>query len=89
MPDQPVTLRLIQKTGPLATTSANLSGGPNATTASEVLEQLDGKFDLLLDGGQTPTAIPSTVVDCTKTTPVILRQGNITAEMVQQALAKG
>ena len=51
--------------GPLATTSANLSGGPNPRNAQEVLAQLDGRIELVLDGGDAPGGVPSTVVDCT------------------------
>ena len=86
MPDHPFALKLLRKSGPLATTSANISGGANTTTAQQVLDQLDGKIDLLLDGGQTPGAVPSTVVDCTKSQLTILRQGAITEEALRAAL---
>jgi len=87
MPDHPFALDLLQKTGPLATTSANISGGPNTITAQQVLEQLDGKIDLLIDGGQTPGAVPSTVVDCTKPELAILRLGSISEDDLIGALA--
>jgi L-threonylcarbamoyladenylate synthase len=77
MPDHPAALALLRTTGPLAVTSANLSGGDNTTTAEQVLAQLDGRFDLLLDGGATPGGVPSTVVDMTGAHPKILRQGPI------------
>lgn len=77
MPDHPALQALLEVTGPLATTSANLSGGPNPTSAQQVLEQLDNRIDLLLDGGQTPGPVPSTVVDCTHIPPRLLRQGAI------------
>ena len=77
MPDHPAALALLRASGPLAVTSANLSGGANASTAGQVLEQLDGRFDLLLDGGATPGGVPSTVVDMTGTQPKVLRQGPI------------
>ena len=77
IPDHPAALALLRLTGPLAVTSANLSGQPNTTTAQEVLAQLDGKIDLLLDGGETPGGTPSTVVDMTGEHPVVLRQGPI------------
>ena len=86
MPDHAFALALLQKTGPLATTSANLSGGTNTTTAEEVLAQLDGRIELLLDGGKTPGGIPSTVIDCTEKDSHILRQGSITLEQIQTAL---
>jgi L-threonylcarbamoyladenylate synthase len=86
MPDHAFALALLQKAGPLATTSANLSGGANTTTAAEVLAQLDGRIELLLDGGKTPGGVPSTVVDCTQADINILRQGAITADLIQTEL---
>jgi L-threonylcarbamoyladenylate synthase len=86
MPDHPFALELLQKAGPLATTSANLSGGSNTTTAQEVLAQLDERIELLLDGGKTPGGIPSTVVDCTQSEAIILRQGAISADQIQMVL---
>jgi L-threonylcarbamoyladenylate synthase len=87
IPDHPVALRLLQAAGPLAVTSANLSGQPNASTAAEVLAQLEDRVHLILDGGKTPGGVPSTVVDCTVPTPKILRPGPITMEDLQAALA--
>lgn len=86
MPDHPDALRLLQKTGPLAVTSANLSGQPSATTAQEVLDYLGGLIPLILDGGLTPGGISSTVVDCTTPDPVILRPGPISMEDLLSAL---
>jgi L-threonylcarbamoyladenylate synthase len=77
IPDHPVALRLLQLTGPLAVTSANLSGLENTHTAKDALAQLDGRVHLIIDGGISPGGIPSTVVDCTTPDLVILRQGPI------------
>jgi L-threonylcarbamoyladenylate synthase len=77
MPDHPVALALLRRAGPLAVTSANLSGQPSARTAQEVDAQLHGRIPFILDGGVTPGGLPSTVVDCTGDEPVILRQGPI------------
>lgn len=77
MPDHPAALALLRAAGPLAVTSANLSGHENTTSAAEVLAQLSGRFDLLLDGGTTPGGVPSTVVDMTGEQPIVLRQGPI------------
>lgn len=77
MPDYPFTLELLESTGPLATTSANISGESNPVTAQDVLEQLGGRIDLLLDGGETPGAAPSTVVDTIGPEIKILREGPI------------
>lgn len=77
IPDHPVALALLQQSGPLAVTSANLSGEPNTTTAQQALSQLGTSVDLYLDGGETPGGVPSTVVDLTGNTPVVLRQGSV------------
>jgi L-threonylcarbamoyladenylate synthase len=77
IPDHPVALKLLRMAGPLAVTSANLSGHENTNTAQEVLEQLGGRIHLVIDGGRTPGGVPSTVVDCTKPKPSILRPGPI------------
>ena len=86
MPDHPFALALLRVSGPLAVTSANRSGGANTTTAAAVLEQLEGRFDLLLDGGECPGGAPSTVVDCLAEPPAILRQGGISADEIQSVL---
>ena len=86
MPDHPVALELLRAAGPMAVTSANLSGTANACTAQEVYDQLQGRIPLILDGGQTPGGAPSTVVDCTGNEPIILRAGPITLEQIQTAL---
>ena len=75
MPDLDLARDLMRLTGPLAVTSANRSAGPNPRTAQEVLDQLEGRIDAIVDGGETPGGVPSTVVDCTQVTPVILREG--------------
>jgi L-threonylcarbamoyladenylate synthase len=87
MPDSGFTRELISATGPLATTSANLAGGKNPLTAKDVLEQLDNRIDLLIDGGKCPGGVPSTVVDCTQSKQVILRQGSISEEEIQNTLS--
>jgi L-threonylcarbamoyladenylate synthase len=86
IPDHPVALALLKLIGPLAVTSANLSGKENASTAQEVLAQLDGRFHLILDGGQTPGGMPSTVIDCTKPGLTILREGPIRLKDLQAAI---
>ena len=86
MPDHPVALALLRRTGPLAVTSANLSGQPSACSAGEVYAQLSGRIPLILDGGQTPGGKPSTVVDCTGPELVILRQGPISERQLNEAV---
>jgi tRNA A37 threonylcarbamoyladenosine synthetase subunit TsaC/SUA5/YrdC len=73
-------------TGPLAVTSANLSGKKPACTAADVQSQLKGRVHLILDGGTAPCGIPSTVVDCTMPDPKILRKGPISLKVLRQAL---
>jgi L-threonylcarbamoyladenylate synthase len=87
MPDHPAALRLLNLAGPLAVTSANLSGAANCTTAQQVLEQLGGSIPLILDGGETPGGQPSSVVDCTGEAPVLLRPGPISMEEITSVLS--
>ncbi len=89
MPNHPFALQLLRAVGPLAVTSANRSGDENPLTAEDVLDQLGGRIDLLLDGGKCPGGVPSTVVDCTVPDVKILRQGAISAADIRQALGEG
>jgi L-threonylcarbamoyladenylate synthase len=86
MPDHPFARALMRQSGPLATSSANISGESNTLTAAQVLEQLDGRVELVLDGGDVPGGVPSTVIDCTQDPPAILRQGALSADVIYQAL---
>ena len=86
MPDHPLALELLRQSGPLAVTSANLSGKESAVTAQQVLQQLDGRIHLVLDGGSSPGGVPSTVVDCTGDGPVVLRAGPIDQALIQLVL---
>jgi L-threonylcarbamoyladenylate synthase len=88
MPNLDFTLRLLRQTGPLATTSANLSGGPNPTTVGDVSDQLGDRPNLILDGGPTPGLIASTVLDLTGPEIKVLRQGPISLEAIQSHLAR-
>jgi L-threonylcarbamoyladenylate synthase len=86
IPDHPNALALLRAAGPMAVTSANISGKANPSTAQEVYEQLQGRIPLILDGGKTPGGIPSTLVDCTGSQPVILRDGPISMAELQAAI---
>lgn len=77
IPDHAVARALLQAAGPMAVSSANRSGLPNPLTAQEVMIQLGGRIALILDGGRTPSGIPSTVVDCVGAEAQILREGPI------------
>jgi L-threonylcarbamoyladenylate synthase len=87
MPDHPIALDLLNRAGPMAVTSANMSGAENAITAQQVFIQLQGRIPLILDGGQSPGGQPSTVVDCTGDQPVILRQGPLSITQIRDALS--
>lgn len=88
MPNHPFALALLQRVGPLATTSANRSGAANPHTAQDVLDQLGGLIDLVLDGGTCPDGVPSTVVDCTRSPLIILRQGGISEANIRAAASE-
>ncbi len=80
IPDHPHARALLIAAGPMAVTSANISGQPSPVTAMEVFNQLNGRIPLILDGGTTPGGVPSTLVDCTGEQPIILREGPISLD---------
>lgn len=87
LPDSVLVRELVRAFGrPLAATSANRSGGANPRTAQEVLNDLDGRIALILDGGATPGNVPSTVLDCTVEPPRVLRAGAIAANEIERVL---
>jgi len=79
--------RILARTGPLASSSANRSGHPPATSAKMALNELRYGLALVLDGGALPPRPPSTVVDVTGPELIIVRQGAITADAIARALA--
>ena len=89
MPNHPVALDLIRKSGCLiAAPSANTSGRPSPTEASHVAEDLSGKIAMILDGGPVGIGIESTIIDLTEPTPMVLRPGYITPEMLSKVLGE-
>lgn len=86
MPDHPDTLALLQDHGPLAVTSANLTGEPPATTAQEAFEMLGESVDVYLDAGPTPGSVPSTIIDATGDELVMVRQGLITLDQLREVI---
>ena len=80
MPDDPAALDLLGRTGPLAVSSANVTGQPAATDADEAERMLGESVDVILDGGPSSGSAASTIVDCTGTRPRILREGAISVE---------
>ena len=79
MPSHQSALDLLGRTGPLAVSSANLSGEPAATVADDAERMLGGSVEVVLDDGPSPGSAASTIVDCTGTRPRILREGAIDA----------
>lgn len=89
MPDNKVALELIQAAGvPIAAPSANSSGRPSPTLASHVYEDLQGKIDMIIDGGQVNIGIESTILDMTGEVPMILRPGFITKQDIEQIIGE-
>ncbi len=87
MPANKIALALIEKADtPIAAPSANTSGKPSPTAGSHVLHDLDGRIDMILDGGATNIGIESTVLDVTEEVPLILRPGWITREMIAETI---
>ena len=85
IPGHPLLLELLERTGPLATTSANRHGAPAAVTAAAVVAGLDGEVDAVLDGGAAG-GLASTIIDCSRTPPEVLREGPIRAsELLEHA----
>lgn len=87
IPNHPITLKILKSVGPLAVTSANLSGESDSSTAEEVHSQLGGLIDLIIDGGKTKTGLPSTVIDLTGNKIKVLREGPISFENIQKVLS--
>ena len=89
LPDHEVALAFIREAGGfVAAPSANVSGRPSPTLAKYVYEDLNGKIDMLLDGGQVGIGVESTIIDLTEEIPVILRPGHVTQEMLQEVLGE-
>lgn len=86
VPDHAIARALLRAAGPMAVTSANISGSENPLTARQVRQQLGGRIALILDGGPTPGGIPSTLVDCTVPELKILREGPVSLEELRSAL---
>ena len=89
MPNHPVALELIRKSGKLiAAPSANTSGRPSPTEASHVQADLEGRIAMILDGGTVGIGIESTIIDLTEPIPMVLRPGYITPEMLAEVLGE-
>ena len=86
MPLHPVAIELLRETGPMAVSSANVSGRPPAVNATEARDQLGDLVDVYLDAGVAPQQAASTIVDLTGTGPRILREGPVGAERIADVL---
>lgn len=87
MPSDPVALALIEAGGGyVAAPSANTSGRPSPTLAQHVIEDLDGKIDMVIDGGAVNIGLESTIVDMSAEPPTILRPGYINREMIEKVI---
>jgi tRNA threonylcarbamoyl adenosine modification protein (Sua5/YciO/YrdC/YwlC family) len=87
MPQHPVALELLAQTGPMAVSSANMTGQPAATTAADAREQFGDAVEVYLDGGQCETDIPSTIVDLTGDMPRLLRGGAVSIGRLREVAA--
>lgn len=89
MPDNPIALALIEESGLcIAAPSANTSGKPSPTISGHVIDDLDGRIDMIIDGGNVGIGIESTILDMTCDPPMILRPGFITKEMLEDTIGK-
>jgi L-threonylcarbamoyladenylate synthase len=89
VPSHPVARALIAAAGiPIAAPSANLFSRPSPTQASHVLDDLNGRIDLIVDGGATTIGVESTVLDLTREVPTVLRPGAVTIEMLREVLQR-
>lgn len=87
MPDHPIALALIKASNvPIAAPSANTSGKPSPTLAEHVMEDLNGKIHMIIDGGKTGIGVESTVLDLSGDTPLILRPGGVSMEELREHL---
>ena len=89
MPSHPVMRKVIEKSGcPIAAPSANLSGSPSPTNAKYVFEDMDGRIELILDGGECEVGLESTVITLATEKPRLLRPGGITPEQLEEVLGE-
>lgn len=89
MPSSPIARAVILAAGGFVSApSANTSGRPSPTTAEHVIKDLDGKIDMILDGGNVEIGLESTILDMTVTPPMILRPGAVTQEMLEDVLRR-
>ncbi|MFE0189759.1 L-threonylcarbamoyladenylate synthase [Streptomyces sp. NPDC059008] len=86
MPLHPVAIELLTEFGPMAVSSANLTGHPSPQDCDAAQEMLGDSVSVYLDGGPTPAAVPSSIVDVTGAVPVLLREGAISADELRKVV---
>ncbi|AIT60848.1 L-threonylcarbamoyladenylate synthase [Corynebacterium doosanense] len=86
MPLQPVAIELLRQVGPMAVSSANISGQPAPTTVTEARDQLGRAVSVYLDGGEASVGEPSSIIDISGRTPKLLREGALSAERIGEVL---
>ncbi|GAA2628358.1 L-threonylcarbamoyladenylate synthase [Streptomyces virginiae] len=86
MPLHPVAIELLTEVGPMAVSSANLSGHPAPEDCDAAREMLGDSVSVYLDGGPTPGIQPSSIVDVTGKVPVLLREGALTADQLREVV---
>ncbi|HEY3737700.1 MAG TPA: L-threonylcarbamoyladenylate synthase [Jatrophihabitans sp.] len=86
MPLHPVAIELLERTGPMAVSSANRTGQPAAMTAAGAREQLGDSVSVYLDGGPAAVGVASSIVDVTGAVPVLLRAGAVPIEALREVL---
>ncbi|MFI6769678.1 L-threonylcarbamoyladenylate synthase [Streptomyces sp. NPDC050355] len=86
MPLHPVAIELLTEFGPMAVSSANLTGHPSPQDCDAAQEMLGDSVSVYLDGGPTPAAVPSSIVDVTGKVPVLLREGAISADELRKVV---
>lgn len=88
MPLHPVAIELLREVGPMAVSSANVSGRPPATSAQDAREQLGESVSVYLDGGPSGDPVPSTIVDLSGDEPLLLREGAVSQAAISEALGE-
>ncbi|MBS4103398.1 L-threonylcarbamoyladenylate synthase, partial [Tsukamurella paurometabola] len=86
MPLHPVAIELLREVGPMAVSSANVSGKPPAATMDDARDQLGDSVEIYLDGGPSEHAVASTIVDLSGPQPRVLREGAVSTARVAEVL---
>jgi L-threonylcarbamoyladenylate synthase len=86
MPDHPLTLEILERTGPLAVSSANVTGMPAATDADQAEDMLGERVSVVVDAGQSPVGEASTIIDCTSAQGRVLREGALSLEQLNEVI---